>query len=317
MAAFALVGDVGGTHARFGLVCQHTGALLHMAVLPVAHFDTLQHALRHYLQSQGLNGVQNACIAVAAPVLGDQVQMINHHWRFSQQALQHELGFSRMLLVNDFKAMAMGMTVIAPDSFCTLQQGNGDPQAPRTVIGPGTGLGTAALVRHGDQWLALPAEGGHVGFAPRDALDVAVWTRLNEQFGRASVERILSGPGLLNLYRAMADIQAQPPVCGDPPSIVEAAKQGDALASAVAHRFCSILGSVAGDQVLALGARGGVYLCGGLLPRLPFAMVQAAFLEGFMAKGRYQGYVADVPVHLCTAPHAALHGAAALLSQAA
>ncbi|HEX4878270.1 MAG TPA: glucokinase [Limnobacter sp.] len=310
MTGFALVGDIGGTHARFAMADGVTGELHAVEVFSVARFETLAQALAHYTAVHAPSSLHSACLAVAAPVLGDAVQMTNHHWAFSQSALKAELGLERLDIINDFKAMALGMLVLPHESFDTLQPGEGAPDAPRAVLGPGTGLGTSALVPSGRQWIALSAEGGHVGFAPRDELEAAVWAHLNAQFGRVSVERILSGAGLYQLYCALAALEKQIAVHPNSPALVQAAHAGGAFEQAVLARFCGILGAVAGDLVLALGARGGVYLCGGVLAHLPRGLLKKAFLQGFLAKGRYQAYMTDVPVWLCLAELPALHGAA-------
>ncbi|HEX4916646.1 MAG TPA: glucokinase [Limnobacter sp.] len=317
MTSFALVGDIGGTHARFAMADLATGQLHHLAVYRVSQFDSLAQAVAHHVQAHGLVTISDACIAVAAPILGDVVQMTNHPWAFSQSSLKAELGLVTLQVMNDFKAMALGMLTLSKESFLELLPGPGDPNAPRAVLGPGTGLGTSALVWAGQQWIPLSAEGGHVGFAPRDNLELALWADLKARFGRVSVERILSGAGLHHLYSTLANLEGLPLSHSDAAAIIQAASEGEPFSNAVLARFCSILGAVAGDLVLTLGARGGVYLCGGLLPRMPHAIVQSAFEEGFKAKGRYQGYMADVPVRLCVAQQPALHGATLALRMSA
>ncbi|HEX4843572.1 MAG TPA: glucokinase [Limnobacter sp.] len=313
MTSFALVGDIGGTHARFAMADLSTGQLHQLAVYPVSQFDSLAQAVAHHVQVHGSMPISDACLAVAAPILGDVVQMTNHPWVFSQSSLKAELGLVKLQVMNDFKAMALGMLTLSKESFLELLPGQGDPEAPRAVLGPGTGLGTSALVPAGQQWVVLAAEGGHVGFAPRDEVELAVWADLNARFGRVSVERILSGAGLHRLYSTLANLEGRPAVHPNAAAVVQAAHGGESFANEVLARFCSILGAVAGDLVLALGARGGVYLCGGLLPRMPHTVVQTAFEEGFKAKGRYQTYMADLPVRLCLAQQPALHGAALAL----
>ncbi|WP_409525402.1 glucokinase [Nitrincola sp. MINF-07-Sa-05] len=317
MSRYSLVADVGGTNARFALVAEGSRDLEQVQTLACADYENLDAACLEYFRQTGVSGITRASLAFACPVQVETIRMTNNHWVFTRDMLRSRLGLEQLELLNDFTAMALGMLEVRPDELQDVGAGQGLEGAPRLVIGPGTGLGVSALVPSGGQdnrWIALATEGGHVSFAPTDEVEVEVWRRLKQQFGRVSVERILCGQGLVNLYRALAQYHQQPfDESLTPADITAAGLAGNDLAAETLQRFCRILGEQAGDAVLTLGARGGVYLCGGILPRMADFLQQSAFREGFEAKGRFEGYLREVPVWLCTAKHPGLLGAAAAL----
>jgi glucokinase len=311
MSEYALVGDIGGTNARLALVRPGSVELEHIRTLPCADYANLDGACEAFLADAGVAGLTRACLAFACPVQGEQIRMTNNHWSFSRTAMQQALGLEQFRLLNDFTAMALGMLHVQPHELVAIGGGQSLAGSARLVIGPGTGLGVSALVPAGDEWVPLATEGGHVSFAPTDELEVAIWRSLRDQFGRVSVERILCGQGLVNLYRAIAQYRSLPTPLSQPAEITAAGLAGDVLAQEVLARFCRILGEQAGDAVLTVGARGGVYLCGGILPRMRDFLLSSAFREGFEAKGRFVDYMAQVPVWLCIAEYPGLLGAAA------
>lgn len=311
MSEYALVGDIGGTNARLALVRPGSVELEHIRTLPCADYDNLDGACEAFLADAGVAGLTRACLAFACPVQAEQIRMTNNHWSFSRTAMQQALGLEQFRLLNDFTAMALGMLHVQPHELVAIGGGESLPGSARLVIGPGTGLGVSALVPAGDEWVPLATEGGHVSFAPTDELEVAIWRSLRDQFGRVSVERILCGQGLVNLYRAIGRYRALATPLSQPAEITAAGLAGDALAQEVLARFCRILGEQAGDAVLTVGGRGGVYLCGGILPRMRDFLLSSAFREGFEAKGRFVDYMGQVPVWLCTAEYPGLLGAAA------
>jgi len=322
MSRYSLVADVGGTNARFALVADGSTALEQVQTLACADFENLDTACLEYFRQIGVSGITRASLAFACPVQVETIRMTNNHWVFTRDLIRSRLGLEQLELLNDFTAMALGMLEVQPDELQAVGSGQGLEGAPRLVIGPGTGLGVSALIPvnkqpadgKDKQWVALATEGGHVSFAPTDEVEVEVWRRLRQQFGRVSVERILCGQGLVNLYRALAQYYEQPfDERLAPADITAAGLAGDKLATETLQRFCRILGEQAGDAVLTLGARGGVYLCGGILPRMADFLQQSAFREGFEAKGRFENYLREVPVWLCTAQHPGLLGAAAAL----
>ncbi|WP_151703752.1 glucokinase [Nitrincola alkalilacustris] len=341
MSRYSLVADVGGTNARFALVAEGSRALEQVQTLACADYENLDAACLEYFRQAGVSGITRASLAFACPVQVETIRMTNNHWVFTRDMLRSRLGLEQLELLNDFTAMALGMLEVRSDELQDVGAGQGLEGAPRLVIGPGTGLGVSALVPSGgkdNRWIALATEGGHVSFAPTDEVEVEVWRSLKQQFGRVSVERILCGQGLVNLYRALAQYHQQPfderltpadiTAAGLAGGYVGGSLAGDShagnshagnslavnsLAVETLQRFCRILGEQAGDAVLTLGARGGVYLCGGILPRMADFLQQSAFRQGFEAKGRFEGYLREVPVWLCTAKHPGLLGAAAAL----
>jgi len=311
MNDFALVGDIGGTNARLALVKPGSVQLEAVRTLACADYENLDAACFAYLAEAGVAGVDRACLAFACPVQDEWIRMTNNHWAFHRQEMQQQLGLSQLRLLNDFTAMALGMLHTDASDLQPVGGGESLEGAPRLVIGPGTGLGVSALVPAGEEWIPLATEGGHVGFAPTDEVEVSVWRHLKERYGRVSVERILCGQGLVDLYRALAAYHSQPAPLTQPAEITAAALAGEALADETLSRFCRILGEQAGDAVLTLGARGGVYLCGGILPRVRDYLLASDFRKGFESKGRFVDYMRQVPVWLCTADMPGLVGAAA------
>lgn len=313
-ADFALVGDIGGTNARFALVRPGTFGLERVEVLPCRDYPGLDTAVAAYLDHVGLARVSQACMAFACPVHEDWIRMTNNPWQFSRKAMQERLGLQLFKVVNDFTAMALGVPLVSSAHLVKVGGLEGEPRYPRLVIGPGTGLGVSALVpSHGD-WIPLATEGGHAAFAPASDREVAILRHLHRQFGRVSVERILCGPGLVNLHRAVAYLDGHPPRWQSASEISKAALElRDPEAVAVLQQFCEILGRVSGDAALTLGARGGVYLCGGMVPRFTAFLRASGFRAGFEDKGRMRDYVASIPVFVVMEPYTGLLGAAAAL----
>jgi glucokinase len=273
-------------------------------------------AARDYLAQVGLTGddaPREACLAFACPIRGDRVTMTNNHWTFSRQAVQEALGLTLFKAINDFTAQALGVPHVNADDLVEIQGGEVIPHAARLVIGPGTGLGVAGLFPSRQAWIPLPTEGGHVTFAPTDEREQNLLRHFRNRYGRVSVERILSGQGLLDLYLAHCSLKGAPPRLESPAEVTEAAAGGDPVARDTLLRFLKILGDVCGDAALTMGARGGVALCGGILPRLLQWLPESRFLEAFTAKGRMGAYTAGIPVQVVTAPWTGLLGAAEAL----
>ena len=306
-----LVADLGGTHARFALV-DAAGAVVEPAVLPVASHASPAEAAHAYLAQLGLPAApEEAVFAVAAPLSGDEVRFTNSPWRFSADGLRRDLGARRLRLVNDFEAVAWSLPRL--EAADLRQLGGGEPVAgaPRAAIGPGTGLGVAGLAPVGDGWVALASEGGHCSFAPQDAFEAEILRVLRRRFGHVSNERIVSGPGLANLHDAIAELAGDAPKALRPDQVAARAASGaDPHSVEAARRFACALGSAAGDLALTLGARGGVYLGGGVVPHLGDAFDAASFRERFVAKGRMRPYLEPIPTYLI------LHAAPALLGAA-
>lgn len=324
-----LVADIGGTHARFGLVMgSGSGAgVTHIQSLRTAEHPQLVDAVRAYLAAlpPSLGRPTQACLAVAAPVEGDEVRFCNHPWVFSRQTVQHQLGLDRLRVLNDFEALALALPHLPAASLRSHElaarpQPAGAMRRTLAVLGPGTGLGVAGLVWTEAGWQALAGEGGHVTLAACDDFEAAVLAVARREHPHVSAERLLSGTGLPLLHRSVAV------VCGrrvDPALPAEAIvrlgtapRGGDADCAQTLAVFCAMLGTVAGNVALTLGARGGVYIGGGIVPRMADAFFASAFRERFEAKGRYRGYLGAIPTTLIVDSLAALAGAAAALAPA-
>lgn len=315
--SFALVGDIGGTNARFAvtdLQGERPAVVLTGAVLCRDH-PSLADAAQAFLQRAGLAALPAvATMAVAGPVADGAARLTNAAWHVSEAELLC-MGFSHARLVNDFEALAVGVADLdAGDSRALGPELRGLPQAPVAIAGAGTGFGLAALVwGEGTRPQVVSTEGGHVGFAPIDETEIEILRAFARRHGRVSVERLLSGPGLVALHQILGDLMGRSVEPGlTPEEIVALAGQGEGLCSQAVERFCAVFGSVAGDIALTLGARGGVYLAGGLTDGLADWLVRGPFRERFEAKGRLSPYVEAVPTRLVVQPHTALLGAARL-----
>ena len=308
-----LVGDVGGTHARFALV-DPAGVLREQRVLASADFGELAEAVERYLSEVDAEDVGEASVAVACPVVGDDVRLTNLHWAFSIAATRDRLGLSRLKVLNDFEALALALPALGAADLDVLRAGVRVPSAPCALIGPGTGLGVAGLVAAGGGWVAVPGEGGHRDLAPANEREWRVFERLAERFGHVSAERVLSGPGLVWLYEAVCAADGQVAERLEPSDVSARAAAGDgAHCAEAAALFSGWLGAVAGDLALTLGARGGVFLGGGLLERMGAAFDRGRFVGRFLAKGRFEAYLRPIPLALIRHPFPALLGAARAL----
>ncbi|WP_426026971.1 glucokinase [Brevundimonas sp. TWP2-3-4b2] len=308
-----LVGDVGGTNARFALARMVEGrpVLEHHDSFPAETYPTFLEGVRAFIDGCPIKPT-GGVLAVAGPVTEGEIDLTNSPWRVSETELQ-TLGLNPVRLINDFEALAWGAPVV-PDAMLASLGGPaaGDPQAAIAVLGPGTGFGVSALARdiHGHE-IAMRSEGGHACFAPGDAVEDEILRLLRRRYDRVSIERLICGPGLLNLHRALAEIDGRESHIEDPARITaEALENPNSPCGATLARFCAILGAVAGDIALTTGARGGVYIAGGIAPRiLPF-LKASPFRERFERKGRFQDYMAAIPTHVILHKHAALLGAA-------
>jgi len=318
-AGAALVADIGGTNARFAIVGKG-GAPTRVGVLACGDFSTLGDAVEAYLASVTLAERPGcAAIAVASPVTGDRITLTNRKsWSFSTRALQRRLGLDDLTIVNDFTAIALAIPALKPVDLHKIGPGKAMTGAPIAVIGPGTGLGISLLVPDGKRWLPVATEGGHVTLPATDEEDEALIALLRSRFGHVSAERVLSGPGLVNLYDAVCAAAGKPAPKLTAAEITDRALSGrDRLARATLDRFCALLGTVAGDLALTAGALGGVYIAGGIVPRFGRYLARSPFRARFEAKGRFKSYLHRIPVHVVTADQPALRGLARLLSQSA
>ncbi len=299
-----LVGDVGGTNVRFAWIDAPGAAPVDVAVVRVANHVSLHDALARYLTTHPRPRPQWAVLGIATTMAGDHVRMTNHPWQFSIADLQRALGFERLLVVNDFAALALALPTLPLDALRPVGGGRAASGAPIGLLGAGTGLGVAGLLAlpGGRGVVPLGGEGGHVTLAAADEFEARVVARLRERFGHASAERALSGPGLQNLHEALARIEGAPAAPLTAAEITARAQAGsDALCVRTVELFFALLGGVAGNLALTLGARGGVYIGGGVVPKLGDWIERSAFRERFEAKGRFAGYLAAIPAWVVTA----------------
>lgn len=311
-----LVGDIGGTHARFGLVSPD-GKVLHSRTLADENYPTIEAALAAFLDERGeLPMPRRGAIAIASPITGDRVEMTNHPWRFSIRELGDRFGFDRFEVINDFTALALALPRLQSEERLAIGGGTAVAGTPIGVIGPGTGLGISGLVPSKGIWIALTGEGGHATMAPATDRESAVLDRMRRHFDHVSAERMLSGPGLVNLYNTLAELDGVPARGYTAPQITDLAiRAEDPLCVATLGMFCAMLGTMAGNLALTLGARGGVYIGGGIVPKLGRTFIDSPFRERFEAKGRFHAYLEAIPTFVVTHPLPAFLGCAALLAQ--
>jgi glucokinase len=310
-----LVADVGATNARFGLVSPK-GVVLHTRTLAVVDHPTIADAITVYLGERGaLPMPHQGAIAIASAITGDRVAMTNHPWSFSISALKSQLGFHRLEVINDFTALALALPHLGPEHRVQVGGGTAAAHSPIGVLGPGSGLGVSGLIPAGKGWIALAGEGGHATVAPADDRESAVLERMRRHFDHVSAERVLSGPGLVNLYNALAMLDVVPSRGYTAAQITDPAiGAADPLCAEATSLFCAMLGTMAGNLALTLGARGGIYIGGGIVPRLGQRFAQSPFRARFEAKGRFSEYLAAIPTYVVNHPLPAFLGCAAVLS---
>ena len=310
-----LVADVGATNARFGLVSPKS-VVLHTRTLAVADHPTIADAVTAFLGGRAaLPMPHQGAIAIASAITGDRVAMTNHPWSFSISALKSLLDFHRLEVINDFTALALALPRLEPEY--RLQVGDGTPAggAPLGVLGPGTGLGVSGLIPTGTGWIPLAGEGGHATMAPATARESAVLDRMRQHFDHVSAERVLSGPGLVNLYNTLAALDGVPSRGYTAAQITDPrTSAADPICAETTSLFCAMIGTMASNLALTLGARGGIYIGGGIVPRLGQRFAQSPFRTRFEAKGRFREYLATIPTWVVTHPLPAFLGCAAVLS---
>ena len=319
-----VVADIGGTHARFALATVAGGRVVALGpetVMKAAEHASLQTAWEAFGAAVGRPLPRAAAIAVACPVetpYPETLKLTNNPWIIRPPLIPDKLGVDRFTLVNDFAAVAHAVAAVDDAALAPLC-GPARP-LPATgvisVIGPGTGLGVAAVVRDPDGTRVVATEGGHSDFAPLDGIEDQILARLRARFRRVSVERVVAGPALVDLYETLAGIEGRAVHAVDAPALWAAALAGDdSLAAAALDRFCLCLGAVAGDIALTQGGFGGVVIAGGVGLRLAGHLPRSGFRQRFVAKGRFESLMAGIPVKILTHPAPGLFGAAAAFAQ--
>ena len=312
--------DIGGTHARFAIAEVAGGRVIRLGepvTLKTAEYASLQTAWQAFAAGLGRAVPKAAAISVASPITGDLIRLTNTPWVIRPSLIPERLGADIYTIINDFGAVGHAVGQLPADQFEHLC-GPDVPLAAEgvtTVCGPGTGLGVAQVLRTAARYHVLATEGGHVDYAPLDAIEDAVVQRLRKTFTRVSTERVCAGPGIVALYETLAELEGRAVPVRDDKTIWQEALEGtDPIALAALDRFCLALGAVAGDLALAQGAK-GVVIAGGLGLRIKDKLLRSGFAHRFVAKGRFQSMMAEIPVKLITHPQPGLFGAAAAFAQ--
>lgn len=313
-----LLADIGGTNARFALADTSLETPLivdSVGEFAVADFPSLADAAKHYLEKTD-STAQNGVFAVAGRVDGDEARITNHPWVISLSRTRAALGFDDIKLVNDFAAQAMAVSLLTPADVVAIGGARWSP-APASVnktyavIGPGTGLGVGGLIVRDGRRYPLETEGGHVSFPPGTPEEIEILEKLSAQFGRVSNERLICGPGLVNLHRALSEIAGEDPGPMQPADITARAAAGDRRCMRTLDVFCAVFGAIAGDLVLSAGAWDGVFLTGGLVPKLLSSLQHSGFRQRFEHKGRFSPAMSRIPTLAVVHPRPGLLGAAA------
>lgn len=310
MSSLRIIGDIGGTNARFAVA--ENGKYGELSHVEVSKYASLHDALTDYLD--GLPGTERpaaAAVAVAGPVLGDVVALTNLSWRFSISELKTSLTLSSLRVINDFAAASMSVPYLPTQDLFTVGPQCPDAAGTIGIIGPGTGLGVGGLLPNAGQWLPWAGEGGHVTMPSLTPEEDAILAVLRKRWNHVSAERVLSGGGLVNLYEALCVVGGLAPRPMSPADITEHAIRGtDPVCVKAFQHFCAMLGTVAGDLALTLGATGGIYVAGGILLRFKEAFAASGFRERFESKGRLSSFVAKIPTRLILEESPALLGLA-------
>ncbi|HJP37530.1 MAG: glucokinase [Gammaproteobacteria bacterium] len=304
-----MLADIGGTNTRCALVGTDN-APRKIQVFKNRSFANLTELLAHYIKSQPPDcRPVSGKFAVAAPIRADSIQMVNIDWQFSTESLRRSLRLEQLQLFNDFEALAIGLPNLTPDDIRQVGGGNAAPNQPKAVLGPGTGLGVASLISTQDGWQAISGEGGHVTLPAVTPQEAELIKELYERFGHCSAERLISGPGLellhMTLHKSKAIKAAR---------IAAQAEDGDEQAGATFNIFFELLGTIAADLALTMGALGGVYIGGGIIPRHAELFAASGFRRRFETKGRYGDYLESIPTYLIVSEHPTLAGLAAATS---
>ena len=297
---YNLVGDIGGTNARFALVAPGKSELMSIKTLQCTKFETVQEAIKSYLSSINDAEIISACIASAGTTHLDVFKPANNDWVINKSNVSSALNDIQVNWINDFSAQALATTTLKSNDVIVINKGAVQPERVRLVIGPGTGLGTCGLINSSNGWVPLPAQGGHSDFAPNSSLEIEIWTLLQKQFGHVAVERILSGPGIVNLYKALCQINEKEVLFNSPSEITSAAIKvnPDSMSKETLHLFCRIFGSVTGSIALSTGCLGGIYITSDLVRNFLDFFIDSDFLKSFEDKGRLKYYMTDIPIFI-------------------
>ena len=308
---YNLVGDIGGTNARFAIVPVGSSELMSIKTLHCEKFETIQQALQFYLSSIEDIQISSACIASAGTVHLDTFKPSNNDWIINKSEVSSELNNIQVSWINDFKAQALATTLLSNNDVITIKAGIEHPDRLRLVIGPGTGLGVCGLIKSSSGWVPIPTQGGHSDLAPNTSLEIEILTLLQKKFGHVAVERVLSGPGIVNLYEALCEINGKDILFHSPSEITAAAinPNPDQLSKETLLLFCQIFGSVTGSIALTTGSLGGIYITSDLIRNFLDFFISSEFVQSFENKGRMKYYMTDIPIYFSKKENMGLLGA--------
>jgi glucokinase len=304
-----LMGDIGGTNARFSILADAGAEPIHFPNLHAASFETIDEAIQKGVLDKSAARPRSAVLAIAGPIRGDEIPLTNSHWVVRPKTMIGDLGFEDVLVINDFEAQALAIASLTGDAREAIGPTQADMMASRAVLGPGTGLGVAGLVHAQHAWIPVPGEGGHIDLGPRSARDLQIWPHLEEIEGRISAEQVLCGRGLQNLYHAICKVDGIEPTLKEPADITTHALAGtDKAAEETVSLFVTYLGRLAGDVAMLFMARGGVYLSGGISQKIIPALKKPEFRVAFEDKAPHSAMLRTIPTYVVTHPLAALEG---------
>ena len=306
-----LLGDIGGTNARFSILIDSFAEPVHLTTVKTAEYPAIDDAIQQAVLDKTSLQPVSTILAIAGPIEGDEIPLTNCHWVVKPKDMLANLGLKDVIVINDFEAQALAIAALDDDNRDAIGSGKEDVLASRVVLGPGTGLGVAGLVYARHMWFPVPGEGGHIDIGPRSARDYAVFPHIETIEGRVAGEQILCGRGLVNLYRAICKADSIEPVFSDPADITSQGLSGqNAQAKETLSLFSTYLGRVAGDLALIFMAKGGVYLAGGISQKIIPALKSPEFRAAFEDKAPHSALMRNIPTFVVTHPQAALSGLA-------
>jgi glucokinase len=311
---YSLVADIGGTNARFALVADDTSVAIEPRNLRCAEYATIADAALAYLDQVALGKPYQAAISIASPVTGDAIDMTNHSWSFSVSETRAALGLRHLKVLNDYTALALALPGLRDDQRLQVGEGQGLAGHPIAVLGPGTGLGVSGVVPSGNHWLPLEGEGGHVSYGPLNVREQTIIEVIRERLEHVSAESLVSGRGLSLIYEVITRLDQGAGVKLTPGEVSQRALELDCPAAIeTLSIFCNILGTIAGNLALTLGARGGVYIGGGIILRIVDFFSRSGFRQRFEKHGRLTPYLRGIPTYVIDTDYPALAGAVVAL----
>lgn len=312
----ALIGDIGGTNARFAIVPEKGAAAHFLPILRTADFDTFESAIEAVLANYTAASPRSAIFAIAGPVEGDEIRLTNNSWTVRPKRLSKQFDLSRIIVLNDFEAQALAVASFELQHVYQIGGGSGIAGATRVAVGPGTGLGVAGLLNVQNMWVPVPGEGGHVDIGPRTPRDIQIFPYLEPIGGRISAEQVLSGRGLTYIYHAIAKADGKQALLSSAAEISAAALEGnDSLASEALNLFVTYLGRLAGDLAMIFMSHGGVFLTGGIVPKILPALETGVFRMAFEDKAPHEGLLGTIPVYVVTSEFPGIDGLAAYINR--